>query len=71
MNTVVLVPREIHGLERPVVRTMVSVACGVEAAEAPQSVATQTRREFTIESSPSSSGEPEVAVDQESMEAGG
>ena len=71
MNTVVSVPRELRDLERPVVRQMVSVACGVEQEEVPQSVATQTRREFAVESPPSSSGELESAVAEELMETGG
>ena len=58
-------------MERPVVRTMASVVCCPEAEEARQTVFTQTRREFAIRSSSMSSGEPEVAVKEESMEAGG
>ena len=67
------VPREAHGLERPVVRHMTSVACGADQEGAPQSVATQTLREFAIESSPSSQMDP-AGVDAEEqvpMEAGG
>ena len=71
MNTIVSVPRELRDLERPVVRQIVSVACGVEREGIPQSVATQTRREFAVESPPSSSGELESAVVEELMETGG
>ena len=44
------------GLERSVIRQVVSVACGADESVAPRNVATQTRREFVINSSSSSEG---------------
>ena len=71
MNNVVVAPRGEYGLERPVVRTMASVTCGPEGEESLRTVSTQTRPEFAIRSSSMSSAEREVAVDEESMDAGG
>ena len=71
MNTVVLAARGSYGVERPVVRLMTSVACGPEAEATTQTVATQTRREFAVTSSPRSSEDPELAGGEESMEEGG
>ena len=42
------------GLERSVIRQVVSVACGADESVAPRNVATPTRREFVINSSSSS-----------------
>ena len=50
---------------------MVSVACGAEQEGVPQSVATQTRREFAIKLPLRSSGELGSAVTEEVMETGG
>ena len=60
-----------RGLGRPVVRQVVSVACGAEHSGAPQNVATKTRREFVVESSSSSEGESESATTEGPMETGG
>ena len=58
-------------MERPVDRQMVSVACGAEQEGVPQSVATQTRREFAIKLPLRSSGELGSVVTEEVMETGG
>ena len=66
-----LIPREIRGLERPIVRHVVSVACGAEYSGAPRDVATQTRREFVIGSSSNGEGESRSASTEGPLEAGG
>ena len=58
-------------MERPVIRQVVSVACGSEQSGTPHDVATQTRRAFCIGSSSSSEGEPGAATTEDPMEAGG
>ena len=50
---------------------MLSVACGDELSEASRDVATQTRREFAIESPPRNFEETEFAADNEPMETCG
>ena len=58
-------------MERPVIRQVVSVACGPEQSGAPHDVATQTRRAFSIVSSSSSEGELGAAATEDPMEPGG
>ena len=58
-------------MERPVIRQVVSVACGPEQSGTPQDVATQTRRAFCIGSSSSSEGELGATATEGPMETGG
>ena len=60
-----------RGLERPVVRQVVSVACGAEHSGAPQVVSTQTKREFVVGSFSSGEGESGSATTEGPMYAGG
>ena len=60
-----------RGLERPVIRQVVSVACGAEHSEAPQDVSTQTKREFVVGASSSGEGESGSAITEGPMYAGG
>ena len=60
-----------RGIERPVIRQVVSVACGPEQSGTPHDVATQTRRAFCIGSSCSSEGESGAAITEGPMETGG
>ena len=50
---------------RPAFRHFVSVACGREVSEPPRDVATQTSREFVVESPPRDSEDIEVTSDDE------
>ena len=63
------VPRELQSVGSPVVRHFVSVACGRELSEPPCDVATQTRREFAVESPSGVSESVWVASDDEQREA--
>ena len=58
-------------MKRPVIRQLVSVACGPEQSGTPHDVATQTRRAFGIVSSSSSEGEIGAAATEDPMEPGG
>ena len=64
-----LVPREVQSVERPAFRHFVSVACGPEASESSRDVATQTRREFVVESPSRESEDIEAVPEDERREA--
>ena len=63
------VPREVQSVERPTFRHFVSVACGPEASESSRDVATQTRREFVVESPSRESEDIEAVPEDERREA--
>ena len=63
-----LVSREVQSFGRPVVRHFVSVACGREVSEPPCDFATQTRREFVVESPPRGSDDERREADEMILE---
>ena len=64
-----LVPRDVQSVGRPAFRHFVSVACGPEASESSRDVATQTRREFVVESPSRESEDIEAVSEDEQREA--
>ena len=61
--------REVQSVVTPVVRHLVSVACGHEMSELPRDVATQTRREFTVGSPSEVSDSVGAVSDDEQRES--